>query len=197
MKDRREPPAAKSIGPLKMVWRYSARHPGTIFGAVLALVVAASATLAIPDGFRRVIDRGFSSGGGADMAQHFYYLLFIVVVLALATATRFTLISLLAERVVAAVRSDVHENLLRLEPRFFEENRPSEIASRLTADTAMIETVVASAVSVALRNIVMGVGGIAYLFTLAPGLTLQLLLVIPFVVVPISFLGRRVRNISR
>jgi ATP-binding cassette subfamily B protein len=196
MSDRSEPAPAKSIGPLLMVWRYAVRHPWMIVGAALALLVAAAATLAIPDGFRRVIDRGFAARGG-DISTHFYYLFFIVVVLALATATRFSLISLLGERVVAAVRSDVHENLLRLEPRFFEENRPSEIASRLTADTVMIETVVASAVSVALRNTVMGIGGIAYLFTLSPLLTAQLLLVIPFVVVPITVLGRRVRKISR
>jgi len=197
MRGGSEPPPAKSLGPLRMVWRYALRNPWMIAGALTALVVAAAATLAIPDGFRRIIDRGFGAEGGADISSHFTYLLFIVVVLALATATRFSLISLLAERVVAAVRTDVHENLLRLEPRFFEENRPSEIASRLTSDTVLIETVVASAVSVALRNTVMGLGGIAYLFTLAPGLTVQLLLVIPFVVVPIVFLGRRVRRISR
>jgi ATP-binding cassette, subfamily B, bacterial len=191
-----EPPPAKSLGSLRMVWRYALRHKGMIAGAALALLIAAGATLAIPDGFRRVIDRGFGGQSG-DISGHFYYLLFIVVVLAVATATRFSLISLLGERVVAAVRTDVHENLLRLEPRFFEENRPSEIASRLTADTAIIETVVGSAVSVALRNSVMAIGGIIYLFTLAPALTVQLLLVIPFVIVPIVFLGRRVRRISR
>jgi ATP-binding cassette subfamily B protein len=196
MKDRSEPPPAKSIGSLKMVWRYALRHKAMIAGAASALLVAAAATLAIPDGFRRVIDRGFAASGG-DISAHFYYLFGIVIVLALATATRFSLISLLAERVVAAVRSDVHENLLRLEPRFFEENRPSEIASRLTSDTTLIETVVASSVSVALRNMVMGLGGIVYLFTLAPALTVQLLLVIPVVIVPIVFLGRRVRKISR
>ena len=191
-----EPPPAKSIASLRMIWRYAVRYPGKIAGAVAALLVAAAATLAIPDGFRRVIDRGFAAGG-SDVSTHFYYLFFIVIVLALATALRFTLISLLAERVVAALRSDVHANLLRLEPRFFEENRPSEIASRLTSDTTLIETVVGSSVSVALRNIVMGIGGVIYLFTLAPALTVQLLLVIPLVIVPIVFLGRRVRRISR
>jgi ATP-binding cassette subfamily B protein len=196
MKVTSELPPAKSVAPLRVVWRYAVRHPWMIAGAALALLVAAAATLAIPDGFRRVIDKGFTAAGG-DISSHFTYLFFIVVILALATATRFSLISLLAERVVAALRSDVHQNLLRLEPRFFEENRPSEIASRLTSDTAMIETVVASAVSIALRNTVMALGGIAYLFTLSPTLTLQLLLVIPAVVVPITFLGRRVRKISR
>ena len=191
-----EPPPAKSIGSLRMVWRYALRHKPMIAGAALALLVAACAMLAIPDGFRRIIDRGFAGDGG-DISRHFYYLLGIVIVLALATATRFSLISLLGERVVAAVRTDVHDNLLRLEPRFFEENRPSEIASRLTADTTLIETVVASAVSVALRNIVLGAGGIVYLFTLSPVLTGQLLLVIPLIVAPIVLIGRRVRKISR
>jgi ATP-binding cassette subfamily B protein len=191
-----EPPRAKSIGSLRMVWRYALRHPWKIAGALLSLLVAAGATLAIPDGFRRVIDRGFAAAGG-DISSHFYYLLFIVLVLAAATALRFGFISLLGERVVADLRTDVQENLLRLEPRFFEENRPSEIASRLTADTALIETVVATSVSVALRNIVMGVGGTVYLFTLSPALTAQLLLVIPIVIVPIVGLGRRVRRISR
>ncbi len=196
MSDSSDPAPARSIGSLRMIWRYAVRYPAKIVGAAIALLVAAAATLAIPDGFRRVIDRGFAAGGG-DVSAHFYYLFLIVIVLALATALRFTFISLLGERVVADVRTDVQQNLLRLEPRFFEENRPSEIASRLTADTAMIETVVGSAVSVALRNIVMGLGGIVYLFTLAPGLTARMLLVIPVVIVPIVFLGRQVRTISR
>ena len=196
MSESKEPAPPRSIGSLRMVWRYALRYPGKIACSLLALLIAAGATLAIPDGFRRVIDRGFAAGGG-DISAHFYYLFFIVAVLALATALRFAFISLLGEAVVADLRKDVQANLLRLEPRFFEENRPSEIASRLTADTAMIETVVGSAASIALRNIVMGVGGIVYLFSLAPGLAARLLLVIPLVVVPIVLLGRRVRKISR
>jgi len=186
----------KKIGNLAMIWRRAIRYPGLIAAAALALLVAAAATLAIPDGFRRVIDQGFGSQGGA-IATHFNYLLFIVVVLAAATALRFYFVSMLGERVVADVRAAVHDNLLRLEPRFFEENRPSEIASRITSDTAVIEMVVGSTVSVALRNLVMAVGGIVYLFTLAPMLTLGLLMGIPLVLVPIILLGRRVRNLSR
>ncbi len=181
-----------------MVWRHMLRYPWRIAAAGLALLTAAAATLAIPDGLRRVIDQGF--GGGQDAAaisHHFNYLFFIVGVLALATACRFYFVSILGERVIADIRASVQENLLRLEPRFFEENRPSEIASRITTDTAVIETVVGSTVSVALRNVVMGIGGIAYLFTLAPTLTLGLLVGLPLVVVPIVTLGRRVRNLSR
>lgn len=195
-KKRDEPPPAKNLGSLRIIWGYAARYPLQIACAATALLVAALATLAIPDGFRRVIDKGFSASGG-DISQHFYYLLGIVVILALATAVRFYFVAWLGERVVANVRTDVHRNLLRMEPRFFEENRPSEIASRLTSDTALIELVVGSTVSVALRNIVMGVGGIIYLFTLAPMLTLALLLGIPVIILPIVLLGRKLRDLSR
>jgi ATP-binding cassette subfamily B protein len=129
-----EAPPSRKLGNLRMVWRAAVRYPGKIAGAALALLVAALATLAIPDGFRRVIDKGFAAGDG-NVGEHFYYLFGIVLILALATATRFYFVAWLGERVVADIRTAVHRNLLRLEPRFFEENRPSEIASRLTADT--------------------------------------------------------------
>ena len=191
-----EAPSEKKLGNLAIVWRHAVRYPGRIAAAALALLVAASATLAIPDGFRRVIDKGFAASG-ADVSEHFTYLFFIVIILALATATRFYFVSWLGERVVADIRSAVHRNLLRLEPRFFEENRPSEISSRLTSDTAVIEMVVGQTVSVALRNIVMGIGGIIYLFTLAPKLTAFLLLGIPLVIAPVVLLGRKLRDVSR
>ncbi|HEX8256198.1 MAG TPA: ABC transporter transmembrane domain-containing protein [Allosphingosinicella sp.] len=191
-----EAPPSRKLGNLAMIWRFAIRYPAQIGAAALALFVAAAATLAIPDGFRRVIDKGFAAAGGA-IAEHFYYLLGIVIVLSMATAVRFYFVSWLGERVVADVRTAVHRNLLRLEPRFFEENRPSEIASRLTADTSVIEMVVGGTVSVALRNIVMGLGGIIYLFTLAPRLTGTLLLGIPIVIVPVVLLGRKIRDVSR
>jgi ATP-binding cassette subfamily B protein len=191
-----EAPPSRKLGNLHMVWRHATRYPGRIVGAAFALLVAALATLAIPDGFRRVIDKGFAASGG-NVAEHFYYLLGIVIVLAIATATRFYFVAWLGERVVADVRTEVHRNLLRLEPRFFEENRPSEIASRLTADTSVIELVVGQTISVALRNLVMGVGGIVYLFTLAPKLTAFLLLGIPLMILPIILLGRKLRDVSR
>jgi ATP-binding cassette subfamily B protein len=190
------PPAERRFGNLAMIWRFTARYKAQIAGAMLALLVSAGATLAIPNAFRLIIDRGFGSDGG-DIGRWFQYLLLVVIVMALATAFRFYFVSWLGERVVADIRTAVQANLLRLAPRFFEENRPSEIASRLTADTTVIEGVVGSTISVALRNIVMGVGGIAYLFALAPKLAAMLLLGIPLVIVPIILLGRRVRSVSR
>jgi len=186
----------RKIGNLRLIWSFASAYPGRIAGAAVALLVAASATLAIPSGFQRIIDRGFVARGG-EVSPYFHYLLMIVVVLAIATAMRFYFVSWLGERVVADVRSAVQRNLLTLAPRFFEENRPSEIASRLTADTSVIEQIVGTTVSVALRNIVMGIGGVIYLFTLAPKLTAMLLIGIPVIILPIVVIGRRLRSVSR
>ena len=189
----------RRIGELGLIWRIAIRYPGRIAAALAALAVSSAATLGIPYGFQRVIDRGFVSSGGSaqSVATSFHYLLMIVAVLAVATALRFYFVSWLGERVVADVRRDVQANLLTLSPRYFEENRPSEIASRMTADTALIEQVVGSSVSIALRNLFIGFGGIVYLFVLAPKLAGMLLLVIPLAVVPIVVFGRRVRTHSR
>ncbi|MFN3388870.1 MAG: ABC transporter transmembrane domain-containing protein [Allosphingosinicella sp.] len=189
------PPA--KLANLALLWRFTLRYKGHVLGALLALLVAAGATLAIPSAFRLIIDRGFGGGDPADIGRWFQYLLIIVLVMAVATALRFYFVSWLGERVVADLRQAVQRNLLRLAPEFFEENRPSEIASRLTADTTVIEQVVGSTVSIALRNALIAVGGIAYLLALAPKLTLMLLLGIPVVIVPLTLIGRRVRNVSR
>ena len=125
---------ARKLSSLTMVWRRVLHYPGHVAAAICALCVSAGATLGIPYGLKRVIDRGFSAGiDPHGVTVSFQYLLMIVGVLAIATAIRFWFVSWLGERVVADVRIEVQRNLLRLSPRFFEENRPSEIASRLTA----------------------------------------------------------------
>lgn len=189
-------PASRSIGNLRMVWGYASKYPHIIIGAIVALIIAAAATLAIPNGFRLVIDKGFNQSGG-DVSRWFEYLLGIVSVLALATAARFYFVSWLGERVVADLRSAVVNNLLRLSPSYFELNRPAEVASRLTADTTLIEQVVGTTASVALRNLVLAVGGIGYLFSIAPRLTAMLLIGIPLVLGPILIMGRRLRDMSK
>ena len=188
----------KKLGNLRMVWRHTSAYPKQIMFALLALTVAALATLAIPAGFRLVIDRGFAAGGDPDnIARWFEYLLMIVAVMAVATAFRFYFVSWLGERTVADIRLAVNRNLLRQSPAFFEENRPAEIASRMTSDTAVIDQVVGTTVSVALRNIVMGIGGTVYLFTLAPQLAVGLLIAIPVIVIPIVLIGRKLQSASR
>ncbi len=191
-----EKPVVKKIGNLRMVWDRAICYPKQIAFAAIALFVAAMATLAIPWGFKSIVDEGFASGGG-DIAPYFQILLVIVAILAVATALRFYFVSWLGERVVADIRLAVQRNLLRLAPGFFEENRPSEIASRMTSDTAVIEQTVGTTVSVALRNIIIGIGGIIFLFTLAPALTAGLLVGIPIVILPIVFIGRKLSNVSR
>ncbi|WP_417622909.1 ABC transporter transmembrane domain-containing protein [Parasphingorhabdus sp.] len=191
------PPASlKKIGNLRMVFERAVKYPKQIVLALLSLFVAAMATLAIPAGFKTIIDKGFMAGNG-DIAPYFQGLLGIVAILAVATAFRFYFVSWLGERVVADIRLAVQGNLLRLAPGFFEKNRPSEIASRMTSDTAIIEQVVGTTVSVALRNIVIGIGGIIYLFTLAPALTAGLLIAIPVIILPIVFIGRKLTSVSR
>ena len=185
----------KSLASLGMVWNFARAYPGHIIGAAIALLVAAGATSGVPYAFKLIIDRGFTGGG--DIARWFQYLLFLVLIMALATAVRFYFVSWLGERVVADIRLAVHRNLLRLAPGFFEENRPAEITSRITVDTTIIEQVVGTTVSVALRNVVMGTACAVILFVLAPKLAGMMLLGIPLVVVPITFLGRRVRAISK
>ncbi len=189
---------AKSLGPLRMIWKAALAYPGRVVTAGIALIVTASATLAIPSGFKLIIERGFSRGGNpADIDRWFEYLLMIVAVLAAGTAVRFYSVSWLGERVVADIRLAVQNNLLRLAPGFFEENSPKEISSRMTADTGLIEQVVGTTVSVALRNAIMAVGGLIYLFALAPKLTMGLMLAIPVVILPIVWFSRRLRNVSR
>jgi ATP-binding cassette, subfamily B, bacterial len=187
--------ARPALGSLAMLWRFARRYPARIAGALAALIVSSAATLGIPSGFRLVIDKGFMGGG--DISRWFEYLLLIVIILALASALRFYFVSWLGERVVADIRSATQANLLRQAPRFFEENRPSEIASRMTADTAIVEQVVGSTVSVALRNLVTGLGGLIYLFALAPKLAALLLFGIPVILLVLISLGRKVRGLSR
>ena len=185
-----------NFGSLRMIGHFTIRYPRQITYALLALIAAAASTLAIPYGLRLIIDEGFVKNGG-DPAPYFYLLLGIVVIIGISTAFRFYFVSWLGERVVGDIRVAVQQNLLRLAPRFFEENRPGEIASRMTADTAIIEQIVGTTVSVALRNVLIGVGGVTWLFALAPSLTIWLLAGIPVIVLPIVVLGRRLEKASR
>ena len=191
------PKGRRRLSDLRMVWRTARRYPRQIAIAALALVTTSTATIGIPSGFKRVIDRGFGPNSGGSVSSSFHYLLMIVGVLAVATAIRYYYVSWLGERVVADIRAEVQRHLLTLTPRFFEENRPSEIASRLTADTGLIEQVVGSTVSIALRNSFTGIGGLVYLFALAPKLAGMLLIGIPVVIAPMALLSRRTRNLSR
>ncbi len=193
-----DPKPARSLGPLGMIWRLALNYPRQVLFALLALLTTSMATIAIPMRFKAIIDQAF--GPGAQIAQidrAFTVMLVIVLALGLATAVRFYFVSWLGERVVADLRQAVQQNLLRLPPSFFEMNSPREISSRMTSDTSLIEVVVGTTVSVALRNLITGIGGTAYLFYLAPRLTLELIIAIPLIIAPIVFFGRRLSKASR
>jgi ATP-binding cassette, subfamily B, bacterial len=188
----------RKLSNLLVVWNFTRRYRLQLVIAMIALVGSSLTTLAIPNTMKLIIDHGFASGADASRINlYFEGLLVVVLALALFTAVRFYFVSWLAERTIADLRIAVHRNLLRLPPKWFEENRPSEIASRLTADTAIVEQVVGSTVSIALRNLLMGIGGIAYLFWLSPKTAAYLIIGIPIAVLPIVWLGRRVRQLSR
>lgn len=191
-------PKGRSIKNLRMVWSFATRYPGRIACAALALLVAAAAATSIPYGLKLVIDKGFGAGAGDPhhIAKWFEGLLGVVLVMAVATAFRFYFVSWLGERTVADIRLAVHRNLLRLSPGFFEENRPAEITSRLTVDTTIIEQVVGTTISVALRNTIMALACVVIMFVLAPKLAGLMMLGVPVVMVPIIVLARRVRAIS-
>ena len=197
--DAADKPAAKrGLGPLRMVWRAGAAYPSRIGLALIALVVTAGTTAALPWGFRQVVDKGFARGSDMATIDHWFMVLgAMVLLMAVGTAVRFYNVSWLGERVVADIREAVQANLLRLPPSFFEANSPKEISSRMTADTALIEQVVGTTVSVALRNLITALIGVVVLFSLAPQLTAGLLIAVPVVVVPIVWFSRRMRTISR
>ncbi len=191
-------PKSRSLAPLRMVFGTALQYPREIAFALAALVITSAATLAIPYRFKVIIDEAFTGNASPDDIAHaFQYLLMIVVILGIGTALRFYFVSWLGERVVADIRLKVQNNLLRLSPGFYEVNSPKEISSRMTSDTAIIENVVGTTVSVALRNTLTGLGGIGFLVFLAPSLTLGLLIGIPLVVVPIVYFGRKIRAVSR
>ncbi|MEP9361083.1 ABC transporter transmembrane domain-containing protein [Sphingomonas sp. KR3-1] len=200
MADPVTPPAPpkRKLSNLLVIWSFTRRYPLQLLIAIVALIGSSVTTLLIPRTFQKIVDHGFAAGADTSrIGIYFEGLLLVVLALALFTAIRFYFVSWLAERTVADLRVAVHRNLLRLPPKWFEENRPSEIASRLTADTAIVEQVVGSTVSMALRNLLTGAGGVIYLFALSPKIAAYLVVGIPVTILPIVWLGSRVRQLSR
>ncbi len=190
-----KPVSTSRLGNLRIIWGFAGHYPGRIALALFFLIISSGATSSIPLVFQEIVNKGLKAGG--DINFYFNLLFGVIFVLALSTAGRFYNVSWLGERVIADLREAVVTNLVRMPPAYFDENRPSEIASRLTADTSVIEQVVGTTVSIALRNLLTGVIGTAILFWLAPQLALGLMVGIPLVVLPIVVLGRRLSKYSR
>ena len=165
--------------------------------AATALVITAGATLSIGLGVKFLIDNGLSAGDPEFLDRGLYVLIGIVLVISIGTYFRFYFISWVGERVVADMRSAVYDQVLKLSPGFFEVTRTGEILSRLTADTSLLQTVIGSSLSIALRNVLTLIGGVGLLIFTNAKLTGLVALVVPAVVVPIIWYGRKVRRLSR
>ena len=193
--ERRE--RSKTLAPLRALKPFIVPYRGMIAAAGAALVVAAAATLALPIAVRGVIDHGFSAADAGRIGQYFLALIAVAGVLGVAAATRFYFVTWIGERVTADVRAQVFSHVLSLSPNFFEKTRTGEVLSRLTADTTLIQVVVGSSASFALRNTVMAFGAIAMMIITSPKLAALCLIGVPLVVLPIILFGRRVRRLSR
>ncbi len=189
-------PKAARIGPLRGLAPYLRSYRWTIVGVALALLAAAAFTLALPVAFRRVID-AFSAENAALIDKYFMALIGVAAALAFFTALRFYLVSRLGERVIADLRAAVFNHVASMSPAFFERVMTAEVLSRLTTDTAVIQGVVGSTASIALRNILLLAGGVVMLVVTSAKLSGMTLLLVPVVVFPILILGRRVRRLSR
>ena len=166
-------------------------------GALLALVVTAGITLSIGQGIKMMVDQGFMTQSAEMLERSIGFFMVLIVGLAVGTFTRFYLVSWIGERVVADLRKKVFDHLVDLHPGFYESNRSSEIQSRLTADTTLLQSVVGSSLSMFLRNALMVIGGIVLLFITNPKLTSIVVVALPLIIAPILMFGRRVRNLSR
>jgi ATP-binding cassette, subfamily B, bacterial len=162
--------------------------------ACLFLLLAAAATLAVPLAFRGVVDTGLTSDA---IDRQFIYLLILAAVLAVMTASRYYMMSWLGERVVADIRQRVFENVLRQSPRYFETLQTGEVLSRLTSDTTLVQTLVGSSISIALRSLVMLIGGMTMMLVTSAWLAGVMIVLLAIIVLPLWALGRRVRKMSR
>jgi ATP-binding cassette, subfamily B, bacterial len=185
------------LGHLRRLGSYLRPYLRQIAGATLALSVAAGSVLSLGVGLRYLVDNGFGDGDAAVLDQALAGLVVVVLVMSGATYGRFMLVSWIGERVVADIRRDVYDRVIGLSPGFFETARTGEVLSRLTTDTTLLQVVIGSSASVALRNLLMLIGGTVMLFVTSVWLTGLVFVLVPLVVLPIIVFGRRVRRLSR
>jgi ATP-binding cassette, subfamily B, bacterial len=182
---------------LRLLGPYLRPYRGKVALALLSLFVAAGTVLAFGACLRALIDRGFAEGRPDVLNYALASLLAVAAVLAIASGARFYLVSWLGERVVGNLRKDLFDHVLRLGPAWFEIRRSGDVMSRISADAQLIEQVVGSSASVALRNTLMCAGGIVMLVVTNPKLALFVIGLVPIVVAPIVVFGRKVRILSR
>jgi ATP-binding cassette subfamily B protein len=188
---------AKSLRPLREILPFLRPFRLRIAIAAIALIISSAATLVLPAAFRGLIDHGFDAKQAALIGQYFLAFIGVAFVMGVSGATRFYFVTWIGERVVADIRKAVFSNVLGLTPEFFEVTRTGEVLSRLTADTTLIQTVVGSTVSVALRNLVTLTGAFILMFVTSPKLAALVVAAVFVVLIPLIFFGRWVRTLSR
>ena len=189
-------PSSKNIRALSAIWPFLKNYIGLMSLALTVLVLTASISLVLPLAVRKVIDEfGVQSTGLLD--QHFTLALIVVALLAVGTGVRYYLVTRLGERVVADIRALVFKNTIGMSPSFFERILTGEVLSRITTDTTLILSVIGSSISVALRNVLLFFGGILMMLITSNKLTALALLIVPLIIIPIIFLGKKLRTLSR
>jgi len=192
-----DPRPARRLSSLGLLLPFLTPYRKLVAGWLGFLVVSSVATLVLPLAVRYMIDHGFAQSDAGTINRYFLALFGVAVVLALATALRFFFVTLLGEKVVADLRQRLYGHLLELDIGFYESTRVGELTSRLGSDTELVQTVVGSSLSIALRSVVMVIGGAAALVLTSPHLAAMTALVIPLVILPIVLFGRRVRGLSK
>ncbi|WP_226782125.1 ABC transporter transmembrane domain-containing protein [Oceaniglobus trochenteri] len=187
---------SKKVGALRALWPFMRPYRGLVALALGALVLTACVSLVLPLAVRRVVD-GFETSAAALLDEYFMAALAIAGLLAVGTGLRYYFVTRLGERVVADIRKAVFDRVIGMSPTFYEKIMTGEVLSRITTDTTLIQSVIGSSVSIALRNLLILTGGLVLLFITSIKLTAMVLLIVPLVIVPIIVLGRRLRVLSR
>lgn len=187
---------SKRIGALASLYPFVRPYRGLVIAAIVALVITACISLILPLAVRRVVDN-FNVSEGALLDRYFAAALVIAGLLALGTGLRYALVTRLGERVVADIRKAVFDRVIGMSPAFFENIMTGEVLSRITTDTTLIQSVIGSSVSIALRNLLIFMGGLVLMLFTSAKLTALVLLIVPAVIVPILTLGRKMRLLSR
>ena len=194
MDDQTRPRAR--LSSLAQLWRFLRPYSGILLAAAVALVFTSGVTLAIGQGLRILLDQGFASGSTEGLKDAVYVILALALLMAAGTFTRYYLVSWLGERASADIREAVFANVVGLQPSFFDENRSGEIMSRLTADTTLLQTIIGSSLSMALRSALTTSGALIMMLVTSVKLTLIVLSAVPLVLLPVLLYGRRVRSLS-
>lgn len=195
--ERGKRPSSRHVGALSGLWPFLRPHKALAAGWLLFLALSSGSTLILPVAVRHMIDRGFAGSDPSVINRTFIALFAVALIMALATAARYFCITLLGERALAALRSSLYRHLIRLDVGFYEKTRVGELISRLGTDTELVQTVVGSGISMALRSAVMLIGATAAMIITSPRLAALTALVIPAVMLPILLFGRRVQRLSR